>query len=297
MEEPRDDSYPVVGASNITLTPINLTFNIPPGFQGPFCIQMQPKLDVTWIDASGQLRAVVRAQDMQTRVLTAPTQQATTKGFFALPNEIRNRIYSLLFCNAEKDGVTFRTPGHIRALPCIPPGLSAAFLRTCHEIYNQGRLVLYGNNTFEFSRSEEDRRPYFSHPAFEVVYRDFYHWTKTIGPLNLSLIRKLRVYCSNPRRRNYRHVSDPQRFCHDKHLLSALKLIAHNCHQLEFLHIRLSGRKLTWQNAPEFVQVLGDMRAEVVELRDDHYWNLTPAHYRDLEKAMTRVPPEDQSEE
>lgn len=58
-----------------------------------------------------------------------------------LPAEVRNMIYNLLFIH---DGI-FDTQHHNER-----PKLSAQFLRTCRQIYDEGFPILYGANTWVF---------------------------------------------------------------------------------------------------------------------------------------------------
>jgi hypothetical protein len=49
---------------------------------------------------------------------------------------------------------------------------SAAFLRTCKQVHEEGRSVLYGFNTFYFGRNKEMRRPFWNSERKEIGYKD-----------------------------------------------------------------------------------------------------------------------------
>ncbi len=101
---------------------------------------------------------------------------AIVQGFLKLPPEVRNKIYDLLFLSKHPvDFTANQNHSH-----------SAQFLSTCKTVYNEGRAVLYGNNSFHFTRDSRVRANYFDQVWAEVGFKDVRRFLGDIRPHNVS---------------------------------------------------------------------------------------------------------------
>lgn len=103
------------------------------------------------------------------------TSAAIPKGFLDLPHEIRHQIYDLVFKADEpvQMGVS-------------DTAFSAQFLRTCKKVHEEGSKVLYGENSFHFTRDTNARGKFWETIWPEIGYKDVLGFFKMIGPANVS---------------------------------------------------------------------------------------------------------------
>jgi hypothetical protein len=111
----------------------------------------------------------------------APISQSE-EGFFILPIELRLPVYGHLF-KSDK-AIEFGKSD---------TSLSAHFLRTCKQVYKEGREILYGENSFHFTRDTRTRGTYHDKVWKEIGYKDIRRFLQDIGPVNVSHGSSLRL--------------------------------------------------------------------------------------------------------
>ena len=227
------DSFPRHSdAPALSFTIKDLVVNVPANHVGPITLQIE-------IPAAGLQSSKPAArsshtryagQDSDTIEVSASkyhtTQSASTSssgharfaGFLDLPAELRNDIYERIFVDA--DPFTFRHPSNFQH--------SAAFLRTCRQVQQEGIGYLYSENKFIFERRTARHGSYWQSDWNEVGFKPMRKFLKSIGPLNLSLIRRASLQledampCLNPGM----HSADDRRFVNDDTLMSCLRQLA-----------------------------------------------------------------------
>ncbi|OCL13383.1 hypothetical protein AOQ84DRAFT_111179 [Glonium stellatum] len=281
--------------------PICLTFNIPQGFQGPFVV----KLDRGLLDGNGQgsrsrdqgttisrverrsyFNTTGRRPQKQPRKVTVSSH--SNIGFLTLPPELRNKIYRLLFI--AKQDLIFYFPDNF----C----LSSAFLRTCNQVHEEGRSILYGENTFVFERNKYTRAPLWSPTLKEIGYKDMRLFLKLIGPRNLSMIRDMRIVFEDamPSSTPYLHSQEARRFVNDEHLIDCLHILENQA-KLREVSLSFHGRRCLQVDVDvRFLETLAKVKADQVTITNSQKmpYSEVKAHpevRRLLREAMIRNPP------
>lgn len=108
---------------------------------------------------------------------------ASKKGFLDLPSELRTKIYEHLWI-IEKSVDFNATPSDYVANRSH--SYSGQFLRTCKTIYNEGTPILYGENSFHFSRDIRVKGRFHDAVWKEVGYKGVRRFLESIGPDNVS---------------------------------------------------------------------------------------------------------------
>ena len=180
-----EDHEATVNSPHVTgigiLKPLELTFNLADNHKGPvhvnidfsklivptsrqMAFEMTGKTDpaiLLGLDSAhynsivgttfGTVSTSKRSESADTTILGT--------GFNDLPAELRIRIYRLTF-----RGSTLNTTARV-GFP-----RSAAFLRTCKRVYEEGRTVLYGENVFQFRRELNQRGNFWDAKWNEIGY-------------------------------------------------------------------------------------------------------------------------------
>ena len=226
----------------IQITVKDLVINLPPGHSGPILLQLEIPSGAT--QQSGSTRYYPKPS--QTRrpknANTSPRhagRQSCSKdqsyaGFLDIPPEIRNQIYRHVF--VAKDHFNFDSPSNFSR--------GAAFLRTCKQVYEEGRSILYSENHFKFVRKTRRHGSYWEKEWNEVGFKAVRKFLRLIGSKNISLIRHVTllledaVQCLNPGLR----TADDRRFIYDEVLMSVLRHLASHA-KLQTLYLHFHGRK------------------------------------------------------
>jgi hypothetical protein len=170
---------------------------------------------------------------------------------------------------------------------------SAAFLRTCKAVHQEGSSVLYSENQFKFVRNKGSRNPFWSNKANEIGYVDMRHFLAMIGPLNLTYLRKLHIVFDDASK-NYHHLYDDPRFVHDANLLASLKVIARSCF-LKKISLTFLGRKNLTTFDVRFLEHLCAIKVDGMDFNPNNaYWHGDKYEVKvhDLLKSeMTRLEP------
>ncbi|KAF1356558.1 hypothetical protein BDV97DRAFT_394464 [Delphinella strobiligena] len=308
--EPLDESIrPHEHALSMDVSqPISLTFNLPPGHTGPFVVN----LDVNSLVKASQMRVSDSALRSQPR--SSPDSGYASKsrevseqnragelsihssprnldkaGFLSLPPELRNEIYRLVFVKKEK--LDFGHPHNFTR--------SSHLLRTCKQIHEEGKSILYAENVFYFQSSRETRTRRFEPGAYQIGYKDIRYFLSVIGPANLGLIRHVifvfedLVPSLNPRLKSI----DERRFTSNEDLYAALRLLGDHG-RLQTLKLSFQGRRWFFEHDEiRFSSYLVRIKADNVAFISwpDHFYNAeskSPKHTEnDLAKEMSRPIP------
>ncbi|GME42794.1 DNA-binding protein [Neofusicoccum parvum] len=279
---------------------INLTVNIPKGFTGPFVLKIDRSLFCTEQPSKRQRLSSsekgVSNSSMGSNIQVMPRRGAlfqsgsntrvdsTKKTFADLPAEIRNQIYRLLFVTKEK--ISFGHPVNF----CR----TAALLRTCRQIYNEGRSILYSENSFSFSRNTRSRAPYWSGYEREIGYQDMRVFLNSIGPTNISLFRSISVTFTDAPPSSTPYLShDERRFVRDEHIVACLRQLSRHAN-LKEITATFYGRKCLTRTDYRFLDALREIKADKVMLDDrERYWyhsKIDPTVRSSLLESMERSP-------
>ncbi|KAF2807794.1 uncharacterized protein BDZ99DRAFT_464706 [Mytilinidion resinicola] len=281
--------------------PIELTFQIPPGFKGPLVVRLDRKLltsagtdpnsakhgtdDASRLWFAKRHRKTTQSMTKRPAKHSAGTHQPNATGFLKLPPELRNKIYGLLFVSQNE--LRFSNPQF---------SLSSAFLRTCKQVHDEGRTVLYGESTFVFERNRNSRSPFWDPVAKEIGYKDMRRFLTMIGD-NLALLRQIRVVFEDatPSSLPYVRSQEERRFIHDEHLIECLRILRRA--ELKKLTLCFHGRKtLTEYDGVSFLGRVCEIQADKVDIiSNPRCWYMeSKIHYtvkEPLVKSMTRDPP------
>lgn len=235
---------------------VKITFNCPPGHRGPFVVN----LDL------GSLLGV-KSLKTATQVVKPPYQQFAEDGdvvgqngigFSSLPPELRNAIYHLVFVRGDKKPVQFQS-GQDNCL-------SAAFLRTSRQIYQEGRTVLYGSNRFHFMRKYAKVGPWYATSRTEVAYSDMERFFNAIGSYNTSLLRNLKLDFFDAIPALTQDLEpEERRFVNDESLRRSLRFLGKHS-KLDLLLIRFEARRVVNRSDIEFLDALTTVIAKKVKL-------------------------------
>lgn len=245
-------------ASKLMIPPIHLTINIPKGFEGPLQIQLDPSM----LAQSKQLGLSY----VRPGFIPYSNSVKNKKGFLDLPAELRNQVYRhVLVKNVE---VNFAHPAAFSR--------TAALLRTCRQVYEEARDILYSENEFRFDREQRSIRRTFSAHSDEVGYKQFLRILKTIGAHNIAKFRKLSIEFEDqmPRHAGIGMSREEMRYVHDNYLIEGLKMIGQHA-QLYKLNLVFNGRYVLRKIDLRFLRHLCELKADELEFegyRDHGYY-------------------------
>ncbi|OAP56727.1 hypothetical protein AYL99_08839 [Fonsecaea erecta] len=183
--------------------------------------------------------------------LTKDATMAVKKvGFIDLPFELRVKTYRLLFRDDRAIEFERRDFSH-----------SAHFLRTCKTVHQEGREVLYGENSFHFTRDTSIRGRYYEHVWKEVGYKDIRRFLEAIGPDNMAQLKYISFVFTDGADNRTRHATQiPERkFVNDPHLHHIFRLIGENT-TLRTLAVQFAGRAWVSNNDFHFLKAFTGMR-------------------------------------
>jgi hypothetical protein len=217
--------------AGMQLTIKNMIINVPPGHTGPLLLQLDIPSQTLMQPAVTEDSSQATSQHSDP-VTDASTETAQYAGFLDLPAELRNEIYRQVF--VSDDCFNFDSPRNFSR--------SAAFLRTCKQVYNEARSILYSENHFLFVRKTRRHGSYWEREWNEVGFKAVRKFLHLIGPENTALIRDATLLledatpCLNPGMT----TADERRFVFDEVLMSCLKMLA-QASKLRKLHLHFRG--------------------------------------------------------
>ncbi|GAB7347615.1 hypothetical protein MBLNU459_g4489t1 [Dothideomycetes sp. NU459] len=285
----------------VSVPALSFTFHVPPGHTGPFVVNFDLN---SLISSHTALGSLLTSEQSRTRLSTdsgfsSKGSEASERsksigngkaGFLSLPAELRNQVYRLAFVTREK--LNFGSPRNFAR--------SSALLRTCRQVHEEGRSILYSENTFYLQRRAERRNPTWSSESYEIGYKDARFFMKEIGPANLGLLRHLIIVFADaiPSLNPHFKGADDRRFTNDNDLLYLLRLLGDRC-TLKTLDLSFQGKKMLFKrDETRFFFYLTRIKADKVNTighPDYPNWPSTIKLDRSDEKAivreMTRVRP------
>lgn len=287
-------STPEPVPATTSIPPLSFTFNVPPGHTGPFVVNLDLN---SLINSQTAFSSLSTSEQPRTRLSTdsgfsskaseAPEQSKPSidgkVGFLSLPAELRNQVYRLTFVTKEK--LNFGLPRNFSR--------SSAMLRTCRQVHEEARSILYSENVFLFQRRSERRHPTWTSDASEIGYKDVRFFLKEIGLTNLGLLRHLIIVFADaiPSLNPQFKGADERRFTNDNDLLFLLRMIGDKC-TLEKLDLSFQGKKILFKrDEPRFFSYLTRIKADKVNLvshPDYPNWPSALKLDRADEKAMVR---------
>lgn len=221
----------------VSFTISNLVVNVPAGHKGPILLQLD-------LPPASRAQKSQIMQRRHSKPLHSPEQhrwyrvdsRSTSKdhaGFLDLPAELRNDIYERVF--VANKSLHFRYPSNFQ--------LSAAFLRTCRQVYEEGRSLLYGGNKFILERRTARSGSYWEAEWSEAGFKPVKRLLKMIGPTNTALLRHVGIHCEDamPCLNPDLHTADERRFTRDEVLMSCLRHLARHA-QLQTLELNFNGK-------------------------------------------------------
>ncbi|WPH00460.1 Hypothetical protein R9X50_00328900 [Acrodontium crateriforme] len=241
----------------------DVTINIPAGHQGPIMLHLDAGLacSTTFPTDNSQEMLLqrtahgpskrLRTQDVD--VTSAPRPKRA--GFLDLPAELRNEIYRMAF--VRKNRLNFGSPKNFSR--------SAAFLRTCSQVHQEGREILYGENEFYFNRRTSRYGSFWEDGWRELGFKSVRQFVKSIGVTNLSLMRHVSFQfddatpCLNPG--NMTH--EERRFVHDDVLISILRHLGDYA-QLQRFDMNFHGRRRVERSDDRFLDCMKRIQADDV---------------------------------
>ena len=290
--------------------PVSLTFNVPAGHSGPFVVNLDVNSMVNAsqnVLSSAPLRSHPRTPcsadsgygsksregSEMNRSVERTTQSSPRKpdkaGFLSLPPELRNQVYRLAFVTEEH--LDFGNPKNFSR--------SAHFLRTCKQVHEEGKSIMYAENTFYFQTSRETRTRRFEAGAYQIGYKDIRYFLSVVGPANLGLMRHIifvfedLVPSLNPRLKGI----DERRFTNNDDLYACLRLLGDHS-RLQTVKLSFQGRRWFFEHdEPRFASYLVRIRADKVDFVSwpGHFYNAESKSPKttetDLAKEMTRSAP------
>nr|POF14937.1 hypothetical protein CFP56_71884 [Quercus suber] len=275
----------------------NLSINVPAGHVGPVTLQINPASYTAFAGPNGQIPTFHPVTETPKRIETPPVVPIPEKrvGFLSLvslsrffqrstietrnllllvfgspdlmssrrplanilqPAEIRNEIYRLTF--VKEDRLNFGTPkGFSR---------SAALLRTCKRVHDEGTSILYGENKFYFCRRTSRYGSFWEDDWRELGFRSVHAFVKAIGRVNLGRLRHVSFQfedatpCLNPDSMTH----EERRFVNDDILMSILRQLGDHT-QLQHFDMNFHGRRRVERSDSRFLDYLQHIRADVVQ--------------------------------
>lgn len=260
------------------MAPLQLTVNVPAGAERQIVLNIDLNSYVSQHTASMPNAGFPLPPPKRTK-LSRPSSVAgsaspshrtssrsTRAGFLDLPAELRNEVYRLAFVSPAR--FDFGVPNkHFQR--------SSAFLRTCRQVYDEGRSILYSENEFFFQRQSRRCGSIWAADWGELGFKPVRKFLKMIGPSNTSFIRHVTMLFEDaqPSLNPQMHNAEERRFVHDENLHSVLRHLATHASLARF-YMNFQGRKTLDVYYPNdhFLDLLTRVRADDVMFVKHPVW-------------------------
>lgn len=254
--------------SNQYSSPVTFTVNVPLGHEGPFVVSLDIKSLLSQVPSQTDNLPICNSAPVysypdsgysSTSSVTSEVskpESVSKRSFLDLPAEIRNQIYRLAFVSEDK--LDFAYPNNFSR--------SSALLRTCRQVHEEGRSILYSENVFYFQRRKKERAVRWTINSYEIGYKDIRFFLKSIGLANVSLLRRLIIMFEDAQPSMNPHLkdADDRRFTCDDDLLDVLHMLADHT-MLKTLDLCFQGRRTFYlRDEPRFVDYLTRIKADKV---------------------------------
>jgi hypothetical protein len=261
------------------MAPIQLTVNIPAGPERQIVLNIdlnsylnqRPTINAApGLALPSPKRAKTTSRSPKHGSATPSSSQNTSRptraGFLDLPAELRNEVYRLAFVAPAR--FDFGAPNKLFQR-------SSAFLRTCRQVYDEGRSILYSENEFFFQRQSRRCGSIWAPDWGELGFKPVRKFLKMIGPSNTSFIRHVTMLFEDaqPSLNPQMHNAEERRFVHDENLHSVLRHLATHS-TLERFYMNFQGRKTLDIYYPNdhFLDLLTRIRADDVMFVKHPVW-------------------------
>jgi thermostable 8-oxoguanine DNA glycosylase len=249
--------------------PMALTIEVPPGHEGPLVVNID--INSLLAQAQSQIRPLPTCLSpgsqscadsgySSTSSVTSEISKPNTtsrRSFLDLPAEIRNQVYRLAFVSEEK--LDFAYPNNFSR--------SSSLLQTCRQVHEEGRSILYSENTFYFQRRKKEQAVRWSTDVYEIGYKDIRFFLRSIGLANVSLLRRLIVMFEDAQPSMNTHLkdADERRFTNDDDLMDTLRVLGDHT-MLKTLDLCFQGRRMFYnKDESRFIELLTRIKADQVK--------------------------------
>jgi len=165
---------------------------------------------------------------------------------------------------------------------------TAALLRTCRQVHEEARGILYGENAFHFERTDKTRGHYWDEEWKEIGYKDVRRFLEGIGPDNIARMRfvSLRLTDATPMFTPKMDATE-RRYQNDPVLHHILRLIGSSGVVLERFAVAFGGRsELTYAEVP-FVRAFTSIKTrKLIKGNQFYHTKVLAPLYRDMEDFM-----------
>jgi hypothetical protein len=261
------------------MAPIQLTINVPAGPERQVVMnidlnsyikdQLIARPNANTISVPSPKRAKTTGRNSKASSASPQTRtpsRATRAGFLDLPAELRNEVYRLAFVSPARFDFGAPSKNFQR---------SSAFLRTCRQVYDEGRSILYSENEFFFQRQSRRCGSIWANEWGELGFKPVRKFLKMIGASNTSFIRHVTMLFEDaqPSLNPQMHNAEERRFVHDENLHSVLRHLATHG-TLERFYMNFQGRKTLDIYYPNdhFLDLLTRVRADDVMFVKHPVW-------------------------
>jgi hypothetical protein len=261
------------------MAPIQLTVNIPAGPERQIVLNIDLNSYLNQRPAINAAPGLAPPSPKRAKTTSrspkhgsaAPSSSQTSSrparaGFLDLPAELRNEVYRLAFVAPAR--FDFGAPNRLFQR-------SSAFLRTCRQVYDEGRSILYSENEFFFQRQSRRCGSIWAPDWGELGFKPVRKFLKMIGPSNTSFIRHVTMLFEDaqPSLNPQMHNAEERRFVHDENLHSVLRHLATHG-TLERFYMNFQGRKTLDIYYPNdhFLDLLTRIRADDVMFVKHPVW-------------------------
>jgi len=271
----------------------NVTINVPSGHQGPIVLHLQANLFTanTLLSSTpappSEVPSLTPAPGRRGKKTKPAERLRPGAGFLDLPAELRNEIYRLVFVADLR--LNFANP--------INFNRGAALLRTCRQCHQEGRGILYGENTFFFSRRTSRWGSFWENEWRELGFRSIRTFLKSIGPINTSLIRQVSFQfedatpCLNPDSMSH----EDRRFVNDDIVMSCLRHLG-DYGKLQKIKMNFHGRRRLEISDERFLSYLRRITADEVEFvrypmdcSEESYWGSESKQEEAVRKMLMKT--------
>ncbi|KJY00249.1 hypothetical protein TI39_contig338g00025 [Zymoseptoria brevis] len=237
-------------------TTFHLTINIPTDQQGPITLHLDPKQYLSCGMPSGITSDRLVQSNMARLNARSESKKSKYRGFLDLPAELRNECYGYIFVSTKV--INFSTADNFSR--------SSAILRTCHQLHEEGRSILYSENHFHIERRARRYGSFWEKEWRELGFLPARKFLKSIGQTNSALLRNVTFMLEDatPSLSPATHTPEERRFVHDDDLMSVLRHLADHCN-LQTLRLHFHGRRKVENTDDRFLEYLKLVRADEVE--------------------------------
>ena len=214
---------------------------------------------------------------------STPPAEKTSKevtGFLKLPQELRDKVYRNAFVASAP--IIFHLRDNFQR--------SAHFLATCRTVAAEGAAILYGENSFHFSRTADKRGSYHEKVWKEIGYKDVRRFLNDIGPVNISNLKyvSLELEDAAPYLTTYLAENAERAYVNDPVLLEIFSMIGSNT-VLSKLAISFSGRAQVHSKDIHFLRALSRVKCHEFYHANNYRDRIEDKAMMNLKTAMVRV--------